>query len=176
MKNKNLINLKSSEVKDFRNNLLKIQNFKDAITGKPIDINHAVLDHQHKNKKSDINGVNGNGLVRGVLDTQVNCCEGKIWNATKRYLGHTTPQERIIFLKQLINYYQRSIDNPTNFVHPSEVQKEKELSKKNFNKLNKLYINKYNKKPLEFPKSKKMTKLLEPLYTEFNIDPYNSHS
>ena len=47
-------------------------------------------------------------------------------------------------------------------------------SKKNFNKLNKEYKVKYpNKKPLEYPKSKKLTKGLKVLFEEFNINPYN---
>jgi hypothetical protein len=37
-----------------------------------------VLDHQHKRKRSDVNGVGGNGCIRGVLCDGCNRIEGLI--------------------------------------------------------------------------------------------------
>lgn len=167
----NLKELKSKGIKSLKQIILEKQGYRCAICGKELTLENSVLDHQHKNKKADPNGVNGDGLVRGVLCQEDNLTEGKIWNATKRFQRAKTPQDRIIWLQKLIKYYQQE---PYPYIHPTEVKKDSDLSKKNFNKLAKLYKEKYpKKKPLEYPKSKKMTKPLEPLYKEFNITPYN---
>ena len=164
--------LKSSEISEIRKIILEEQNFKCAICGKDITLEDRItLDHQHKNKKSDENGPNGDGLVRGVLCADCNSCEGIIWNSTKRFQSARTREDRIDFLKRLIEYYQKE---PYPYVHPTEVPKSKILSKKNINKLAKEFSEKYpKKKPLEYPKSKKMTKKLKALYFEFKIEPYN---
>ena len=163
--------MKSKDVKSLKQILLEKQGYRCAICGKKLTLENSVLDHQHKNRKSDPNGINGDGLIRGVLCSNCNLTEGKIWNATKRFQGARTVQDRIIWLQKLIKYYQQE---PYPYIHPTEVKKEPDLSKKNFNKLAKLYKEKYpKKKPLEYPKSKKMTKGLESLYKEFNVKPYN---
>ena len=78
---------------------------------------------------------------------------------------------RIRWLQNLIKYYNQDLYP---YIHPSEAEKPRELSKRNFNKLKKEYKLKYpNKKELEYPKSKKITKQLILLYNEFNINPYN---
>lgn len=59
-------NLKSSEIKELRNKILKEQGFVCPLCGKTITENDKItLDHQHKIRKTDENGVDG--LVRGVL-------------------------------------------------------------------------------------------------------------
>ena len=164
--------LKNSDIPEIRSEILKDQGYKCAICGKEISENDRItLDHQHKNKKSDENGINGDGLVRGVLCADCNSCEGIIWNSTKRFQSARTREDRIKWLEKLIEYYKKE---PYPFIHPTEIPKEKTLSKKNFNKLAKLYSEKYpKKKPLEFPKSKKMTKKLKVLFFEFKIESYN---
>ena len=163
--------MKSKDVKSLKQILLEKQEYRCAICGKELTLENSVLDHQHKNRKTDPNGINGDGLVRGVLCQEDNLTEGKIWNATKRFQGARTVQDRIIWLQKLIKYYQQ---DPYPYIHPTEVKKEPDLSKKNFNKLAKLYKEKYpKKKPLEYPKSKKMTKSLKLLYKEFDINPFN---
>lgn len=165
-------NLKTSEIPKIRKQILEEQNFTCPLCGKHIEESDRItLDHQHKNKKSDPNGVNGNGQIRGVLCADCNVCEGKLWNATSRYLKSRCTQDRIDFLKNLIKYYEKPLYD---YIHPTEVEKEKDLSKRNFNKLAKLYSEKYpDKKPLEYPKSKKLTKPLEKIYEEFDIPKYN---
>lgn len=167
-----LKNLKSSDVPNIRREILKEQGYKCPLCGKTItESDRITLDHQHKNKKSDENGPNGDGLVRGVLCADCNSCEGIIWNSTKRFQLAKTREDRIDFLRRLIEYYQRE---PYPYIHPTEVPKSKILSKKNFNKLNKEYMLKYpKKKPLNYPASKKLTKVLKTLFEEFKINPYN---
>ena len=166
-----LTNLKTKDIKTIKQMLLEKQGYRCAICGKELTLENSVLDHQHKQRKSDKNGVNGDGLVRGVLCQEDNLTEGKIWNSTKRFQSARTREDRINWLRKLIEYYQKELYP---YVHPTEVPKSKILSKKNFNKLAKEFSEKYpKKKPLEYPKSKKMTKKLKALYFEFKIEPYN---
>lgn len=101
--------------------------------------------------------------------------EGKIWNTITRFQQPKSVQDRIDFLKSLIKYYIDNQNNPYEYIHPSEKPKEKIVSKLNYNKLKKLYIssNKKRKFP-DYPKSGKLTKHLNILFSEFNINPYNS--
>lgn len=156
--------LKSTEIKSFRKSLLEKQNFKCAICGKEITLENSVLDHQHKNKKADPNGINGDGLIRGVLCQEDNLSEGKIWNAIGRFQGARTPQDRINWLKQLIQYYEAGT---LPFIHPSEKIPEKSVSKRQYNKLKKIYP-----KTPDYPKSTHLTKRLKELFEKFDIDPY----
>lgn len=163
-------NLKNKDIPLIRKQILEEQDYHCPLCGKHINEDDRItLDHQHKYRKSDENGVDGNGLVRGVLCSECNALEGKIWNNSVRFLHQPSKEQRISWLKNLIKYYEK---DPYLYVHPTEVQKEPQLSKRNFNILKKQYKLKYNKE-LEFPKSSKMTKKLEPLYEEFKIEPYN---
>lgn len=163
-------NLKSSEIKELRNKILKEQGFICPLCGKTITENDKItLDHQHKIRKTDENGVNGNGLIRGVLCLECNALEGKIFNSSTRFLHQPSKEQRIHFLENLIKYYQKPLYE---YVHPSEVKKKPDVSKKNFNKLSKLYT-KDTGKVLEYPKSKKLTKKLEILFEKYHISPYN---
>lgn len=161
--------LKSISISCVREKILELQQGICPLCGNPIV--RPVLDHQHKQRKSDSNGVNGNGLIRGVLCSDCNSTEGRIWNAIGRYLGARDVQSRVKFLQNLIEYYQSGYYP---LIHPNEAIKEKDVSKLNFNKLNKLYKLKYPKrKSLVYPKSKKLTKQLKTIFVEFNINPYN---
>lgn len=164
-----LRDLKTSEIKEVKAQILESQGFRCAICGKPLTLEESVLDHQHKMRKSDENGPDGNGLVRGALCQGCNLAEGKITNALFRFLQIRTTKDRILFLQKLIEYYSKGTYP---FVHPTEVKKEPQVSKKNFNKLNKLY-SKETGKVLEYPKSKKLTKKLKVLFEKYNISPYN---
>lgn len=159
-----LANLKPKDIKTTKQMLLEKQGYRCAICGKELTLENSVLDHQHKQRKSDKNGVNGDGLVRGVLCQEDNLSEGKIWNATKRFQGARTPQDRIIWLQKLIKYYQQE---PYPFIHPSEKIPEKSVSKRQYNKLKKIYP-----KTPNYPKSTHLTKRLKELFEKFNINPY----
>ena len=93
-----------TEIKPIKEQILHKHGNKCAICGKTITLEEAVLDHQHKNKNSDANIINGNGLVRGVLCRECNLVEGKIWNNLKRFKQFTTTGERLIWLTQLSEY------------------------------------------------------------------------
>jgi hypothetical protein len=56
-------------------------------------------------------------------------------------------------------------------IHPREKPKEKKIMKSKYNKLKKIFLEKYpNKKFPEFPKSGKLTKPLEKISKEFNYN------
>ena len=160
----NLKQLKGSEVKELREKILENQGFKCAICGKELTLENSVLDHQHKQRKSDKNGVNGDGQVRGVLCSDCNVCEGKIWNSTGRFQGARTPQDRIKWLKQLIQYYEAGTYP---FIHPTEKVPEKSISKRQYNKLKKVCP-----KVPEYPKSTHLTKRLKELFDKYKINPF----
>lgn len=166
-----IIQLKSKDIAELRREIALKQGNKCMLCGCDLTDKIAVLDHQHKIRKTDPNVINGNGLVRGVLCSECNALEGKIFNNSVRFLHQPTKDDLCKWLSNLISYYH---NEPYPYIHPSEEPKAKTVSKANFNKLNKLYKVKYpTKKPLEYPKSKKLTKQLERLFTEFNISPYN---
>ena len=152
--------LKTSEIKEVKAQILESQGFRCAICGKPLTLEESVLDHQHKMRKSDENGPGGDGLVRGALCQGCNLAEGKITNALFRFLQIRTTKDRVLFLQKLIEYYSKG-------TYPFV-----QVSKKNFNKLNKLY-SKETGMVLEYPKSKKLTKKLKVLFEKYNINPYN---
>lgn len=165
----NLKQLKGTEVKELREKILKKQGYRCAICGKEITLENSVLDHQHKQRKSDINGENGNGQIRGVLCQEDNLCEGKIWNSTGRFQGARTPQDRINWLRKLIEYYSK---DPYPFIHPTEKVPEKSVSKRQYNKLKK--VCETEDKVPEYPKSTHLTKKLKELFDKYKINPFTS--
>ncbi|UOK16725.1 putative DNA endonuclease VII [Vibrio phage phiKT1024] len=167
--------LKASEVKEVREDILKEQGGVCALCGEEIDEHSgASLDHQHMLKRETV-GEDGAGLVRGVLCRQCNVMEGKIWNNMGRYIQPENVQERIEWLESLISYYRK--DN-YDLIHPNEKPAEPKVSKKNYNKLKREYHKdienglKKRKFP-EYPKSGKMTIGLMSLFEEYDIPPYN---
>ena len=166
--NKQLTQLKSSEVQTLRKQILEEQNNCCAICNDPIDEQSgASLDHQHK-LKSEEAGPDGAGLIRGVLCRKCNVWEGKIWNNTQRYMQPTCVKDRIDMLKSLIKYYEKGTYP---IIHHTEKKKEKTVSKRNYNKLKKEYSGK--RKFPEYPKSGKLTIQLKKLFEEYEISPYN---
>lgn len=159
-----IIQLKYVDILKTKEELLKNQEGKCAICGKEISLGEAVLDHQHKNKRSDVNGVNGNGLIRGVLCRDCNCMEGKVWNNLKRYKQCLTVQERVEWLNNLISYYGKGT---LPLIHPTERAKEKKVSKRQFNRLCKI-----TNKKLVYPKSGMLTKPLKALFDKYCLSPY----
>jgi hypothetical protein len=160
--------LKSKDVKPTRDIILEAQYGKCALCGNEItEDSGASLDHQHMTAKETI-GEDGAGLVRGVLCRGCNVMEGKIWNNMRRYLQPENVQDRIKWLESLIQYYKA--DN-YKLIHPSEAPKEPKVSKRNYNKLKKIY-DKKAKFP-DYPKSGKLTIKLKDLFEEYEIPPYN---
>jgi hypothetical protein len=152
-----IIQLKQKDVKSLRDNLLKEQKGLCLICKK--EIVNACLDHHHKKR------IKGSGLIRGVLCSQCNVFLGKIENNASRY--GISQQNLPTILSSIIEYITKE---HLPYLHPSEKEKNPILSKRCFNKLLKCYKSQYpNKKPIEYPKSKHLTKKLEKLFNKFQI-------
>lgn len=163
-----LIQLKSSDISQYRDMIMKKQDYRCAICECDIKDKKGVsLDHQHKTKKEKI-GVGGAGLVRGVLCRDCNVFEGKIWNNSKRYGKFDNLPT---FLRAVADYLER--DNFP-YIHPKEAHIVKKVSKRQYNKLVKAYASQTKLKadlPV-FPGKRKPSKRLLLLFEKFDIDPY----
>lgn len=160
-----MIYLKTTDVKALREKLLEQQNSICPLCGRTISNDKAVLDHQHRQRKSDPIGVNGDGMVRGVLCNNCNQIEGKIANALKRFQGITQKSDKIDFLYNLIKYYTHY---QTDYVHPSEKLPVQKISKRQYNKLVKVCKTKVP----DYPKSGTLTKALKKLFEKYEISPF----
>ena len=89
--------LKHNKIQQTREQLLKLQNGTDPITG--LQIKDPVLDHDH-----DL------GHIRSVLQREVNSFEGKVINAYKRYIKHLgiSPETA---LRGVIDYWNQDFTN-----------------------------------------------------------------
>jgi len=123
------------------------------------------VDHQHKTQ-SETNGVNGAGMVRGVICFKCNSTEGRFLSAYKRS-GLRHEADYTDFLRTLADYLDQE---NTHWIHPSEKVKEPKLKKRPFNKIAKLYAIEFpKKKALEFPKSGKATKQIKELSEKYEV-------
>tara|TARA_R110001592_G_scaffold342737_1_gene632742 strand:- start:76 stop:489 length:414 start_codon:yes stop_codon:yes gene_type:complete len=102
--------LKQSEIKPFREKMLKAQGGQDPITG--LQITDAVLDHDH-----------ASGAIRCVLQREVNAFEGKVWNAYKRFIRPLGASHEDVMIA-LIEYWSKDYsENPTHPKHRTEKDK-----------------------------------------------------
>lgn len=166
------IQLKMSDISKYRNEIMKEQDYKCAICVCEIKDKKGVsLDHQHKTKKEEI-GINGAGLIRGVLCRNCNVFEGKIWNNSKRYGKFKTLP---IFLRAVADYLEKE-NYP--YIHPTEAPEEKKVSKRQYNKLGKIYLQqtKLTAKVPSFPGKRKPSKKLLKLFERFEINPYTKNA
>jgi len=157
--------LKQKDLNPLRAQLHNEQNGICPILKQQFDVSEMVIDHQHKYKKSDPNGVDGAGMVRGCIQYQANVIEGKVSNAYKRYGLHkfiSLPD----LLRNLADYLEQE-NLP--YIHPDEVEKPKKLMKSSYNLLKSSYNGKA--KFPAYPKSGKITKPLERLFEAYKIDP-----
>jgi len=135
------------------------------ICGNKRDANEWTVDHQHKTK-SETNGINGAGMVRGVICFKCNSTEGRFLSAFKRS-GLRYDVEFTTFLRSLADYLEQP---KTHYIHPKEKTKEPKLKKRPFNKIAKMYAEEFPKKKiLEYPKSGKATKLIKELSERYNV-------
>lgn len=163
-----LIQVNRKDFPALKKKLLKQQGYKCAISGRPLEINkEAVIDHKHKLNKNQPIGENDAGLIRGVLDFRVNAFEGKVVNVFRRLGLHKFDISLPDLLRNLANYLETPA---TNLIHPSEKPKAPKINKRDFNKIANLYLEKNPKnKPLQYPKSGKLTKKLQTLVEKYNI-------
>jgi hypothetical protein len=181
----NFILMKNKDIKALKEKLWLRNNKKCPLLGIEVPLEKMALDHIHKLKSENYS--EQKGTVRNAIEFRANGIEGKISNAWKRYFGSDESKHPISlpdFLRNLADYLEEGalVEESTYYVHPNEVPKEPKLSKRNYNKLKKLYEKKefcptrknQKKKPFpEFPKSSKITKALKELYEEFQVNPYN---
>ena len=97
----------SKEAAEYREQMLKEQNFKDPIT-KEI-ISDACLDHQHY----------GEQRCRSVLDRTCNSFEGKVQNAFNRYMKHLTDKPLPEILRNLADYIEADVSE--NAIHHTAI-------------------------------------------------------
>lgn len=170
---KEIINLKTTDIKTLKEKWYLEQEQICPILKKGFNLEKMVLDHYHATN-SDTIGENGKGCCRGVIEFRANSLEGKITNNFKR-LGLDKDIDLPTFLRNLADYLENNhLNDDILYVHPTEVRKEPKLSKRQYNKLQKLYLKSGKKKKFpEFPKSGKLTKDLEKLFIEFNLSPWN---
>lgn len=137
--------LKSKNIKKYREDLLKKQKGMCGLQNIKIEIDQAVLDHDHTT-----------GHIRTVLSRNANSIEGRILSFIGRLKGSPDP---IQFLKKLIQYWEYDYsNNPLHPTHklPEEIQrlklkrKLKKLKSKKFIDKTKQEIKDLNLKIKEF--------------------------
>lgn len=158
--------LKTSDLPRIRKKLLKKQNGKCAICGEVPK--RPCVDHQHVKK------VKGTGRIRGVICSNCNVFLAKSENNAVRY--GVKKEELSQRLRQIANYLDMK---HTKYLHPSENEKPKKVTKSSYNKL--LKIHKENlRKPsgggrtprmIPYPKSGKLTKQLGILFKFYKLIP-----
>jgi len=166
--------LKYSDIKKKREEIYEHQDRKCLICGETAGKDNITLDHQHKLFKNQPLIKDGAGLIRGVLCKVCNSWEGKIFKNFRRMGLHKKQLSLQELLRNLADYLDRE---KYLLIHPTEKPKERKISKRNYNTLKKIYIKSGQKKKFPiFPKSGKLTKPLNQLFVEFQIDPYNKRS
>ena len=143
--------LKQKDLLELRKELYEEHNGICPLCNREIDFKDTVIDHNHTSK-----------LVRGMICRNCNVIEGKLRNAFIRY------GLKDIDYQQWVYNLSEYLKDEMPMIHPREV-KEKKLKKSSYNELKKQYKGKA--KFPEYPKSKKLTKALERLFTEYNIEP-----
>lgn len=124
-------------------------------------LNAPCLDHNHKKR------IKGSGQIRGVLCRSCNVMLGKIENNCVRY--SISQEELPEILRSMACYLERP---HLPYIHPSDAPKTPKLKKSSYNKLKKIMKDAPSRKKCpEYPKSGKLTKPLEALYKEFQLEP-----
>ena len=179
MNNKNefkYIEMKQSDIRILKEKIWLENNKKCPVLNKEIPLEKMALDHAHKTKSEEY--TENKGVIRTSLDFRANAILGKVENAIKRTGLNKDPDFNIVdFLRNAADYFEKGAYKDENgfcYIHPNEVKKDPKMSKSNYNKLKKEYIKSDKKAKFpEFPSSGKLSKPLEKLFNEFNINPFN---
>jgi hypothetical protein len=168
--------LKQADLRPLREKIWLSNDKKCPVLDKEVPFEKTVVDHAHKRK--DEAYAPDKGVVREVLDFRVNSCLGRLENALKRTgLIYEEGFNTGDFLRKAADYFDNGAyidEEGYMLVHPKEVKKEPPLSKRQYNKLKKLYESSDRKAKFpEFPKSKKLTKKLALLFEEYSLEPFN---
>lgn len=165
--------MKSKDIKPLKEKIWKSNDKKCPVLNKEVPLDKMALDHAHK--RNDEEYAHDKGVIREALDFRVNAVLGKLENALKRTgLDKSEGFDIGTFLRNAADYFDKGAyvdEEGYMYVHPKEVKKEPKVSKRNYNKLKKIY-NKRAKFP-EYPKSGKITKKLKELFDEYQISPWN---
>ena len=171
------IELKNKDIKVLKEKLYLKNNKICPLLGIEIPLEKIALDHIHK-LNADEYAID-KGTIRNAIEFRANAIEGAITNKWKRLFGADTSKHPISlpeFLRNLANYLEAGAYNEDNtyYVHPTEVPRKPKVKKSSFNKMLKLYKQKYpnKKKHPVYPKSKKLTKSLSKLFEEFSITSF----
>jgi hypothetical protein len=103
LKNTSLMQLKASEVKEYREKFIKKQRNTCAVCKETLLPEHAALDHCHTT-----------GFVRGALHKNCNWQEGRIFQSSRR---GARGGDHIQFVENLLKYWKK--DHSGNPIHPS---------------------------------------------------------
>ena len=161
-----LVQMEQKDLKPFRESKALEQRLVCPICERERLLQEFVVDHQHKTK-TERNGIDGAGMVRGVICFMCNSTEGRMLSYFKRS-GLNKQVSFSDYLRGLADYLERPT---TNLIHPNEKPKEKKLMKRSFNKIKKFHDAKFPKrKGLEYPKSGKIIKIIEELAEEMGLE------
>lgn len=127
-----LIHIKNSDLKSFKEEQHNKQKSKCPILKKEFPIEKMVVDHKHGRKDTPL-GYNGSGLIRGVIENGVNRLEGKIQGCYTRF-----GLEKHISLPELLRNLADYLETPPlgkKYIHPSEIKavKAPKLFKRDYN-------------------------------------------
>jgi len=170
------IELKTKDIKILKEKLHKQNEGICPLLGVQVPPEQMALDHIHKLKSEDY--ADDKGTIRNAIEFRANALEGKITNNWKRYYGADTSKHLTdlpTFLRNLADYLEAGAytEDGDFYIHPSEVPKLPKVKKSSYNKMIKLFKIKYPKKKVPpYPKSKKLTKLMDKLFTEFDITDF----
>jgi hypothetical protein len=167
------IEMKSKDIRPLKEKIWRQNDEMCPVLKKKIPLDKMALDHAHK--RNDEEYADDKGVIRTALDFRVNVALGRLENALKRTgLAQDEDFNLPEFLRNAADYFEAGAytDEFGNmYIHPKEVHKEPTVSKRNYNKLKKMYSG--NKKFPEYPKSGKLTIGLKALFDEYKISPYN---
>jgi hypothetical protein len=167
------IELKLKDIKHLKKKLHEQNNGICPLLGVPVDLDKTALDHIHKLKSEPY--AKNKGTIRNAIEFRANALEGKISNNWKRYYGadeSNHPTDLPTFLRNLADYLEAGAycEDDNFFIHPTEVPKAPKVKKSAYNKMITLFKVKYPKKKVPpYPKSQKLNKILDKLFTEFNV-------
>jgi len=170
------IELKNKDIKILKEKLHKQNNKICPLLGVPVPVEQTVLDHIHKLKSEPYS--NDKGTIRNAIEFRANLLEGKITNNWKRYYSADEskhPTDLPTFLRNLADYLEAGAytEDGNFYIHPSEVPKSPKVKKSSYNNMIKLFKVKYPKKKIpSYPKSCKLTKVLDKLFIEFIITDF----
>lgn len=171
--NQIFVEMKYSDIRALKERIWVDNGKRCPVLGREVPLEKMALDHAHKRIDEEYSDTKG--TIREALDFRVNAVLGKLENSLKRTgLSYDDDFNIGDFLRRAADYFDRGAyrdDAGRMYVHPKEVKRDPNVSKRNYSKLKKAYTG--TAKFPEYPTSGKLTKRLGELFTQYNINPYN---